>query len=213
MIVNKPNHDNLILLEHFRKFIGEPSLINIESVSESLNINLVIFEANEKRNYHTIITSGMSLVPSNVSEENEDWKYTELMMYLPASWPVTKDNIKEFEEYWPLGWLRKLGKFPNERDTWFCYGDTIPNGEPPEPIASNTKFSCMLLLPPIREDEGFFSLDISEEKTIQFLVVFPIYKEEMEFHLTNGFNAVLEKFDEYDVNDIVDINRINMCKS
>ncbi|MBP1177715.1 hypothetical protein JOE49_004967 [Paenibacillus sp. PvR133] len=200
------------LLEHYKKYIGEPDLINIETVSESLNINLIIFRANEQRDYHTIITSGMSLLPAQVSEDNKDWEYTELIMYLPTSWPVAKEDIKDFKDYWPFGWLRKLGKFPNERSTWFCYGDTIPNGDPPEPIANNNDFTCMLLLPPIREDEGFSSLMLSEDKTIQFLVVFPIYQEEMKYQLSQGFGALLEKFDEYNVNDIVKVNRLNTCK-
>lgn len=118
----------------------------------------------------------------------------------------------EFNDYWPFGWLRKLGEFTHERNTWFCYGDTIPNGNPPESISDNTDFCCMLLLPPIREDEHFFELKISEEKSVRFLVVMPIYKEEMEYHLKNGFGALLEKFDQLNINDIIDINRINTCK-
>lgn len=153
--------ENEELLEHYKKYIGDPSLINVETISDSININLLIFKANENRNYHTIITSGMGLLPANVSEDDKEWKYTELMMYLPSTWPVSKENVSEFNKYWPFGWLRKLGKFPNERGTWFCYGDTIPNGDPSEPIAQNNKFSCMLLLPPIRENERFFSLRIN----------------------------------------------------
>lgn len=90
------------LLEHYKKYIGEPDLINIETVSESLNINLIIFRANDQRDFHTIITSGMSLLPAQVSEDNKDWEYTELIMYLPASYSVAKEDIKDFKDYYHL---------------------------------------------------------------------------------------------------------------
>ncbi|OAB38850.1 suppressor of fused domain protein [Paenibacillus glacialis] len=205
--------ENEKLLEHYKKYIGDQSLINVETISDSININLIIFKANDNRNYHTIITSGMSLLPADVPEDDNEWKYTELMMYLPSSWPVNKEGIEKFNEYWPFGWLRKLGKFPLEKETWFCYGDTIPNGDPPEPVAPNNKFTSMLLLPPIRENEDFYSVRVSEEKTIRFVVVSPIYQEELEYNLTHGLEALLEKFDEYDVNDIVDVCRVNTCES
>nr|WP_309304169.1 suppressor of fused domain protein [Brevibacillus laterosporus] len=71
----------------------------METISDSININLLIFKANENRNYHTIITSGMGLLPANVSEDDKEWKYTELMMYLPSTWPVSKENVSEFNKY------------------------------------------------------------------------------------------------------------------
>lgn len=203
--------ENNEFYQHIKKYIGEPNLINLETVSD-MNRHLIIFKANAERDYHTLITYGMSLVSANVPLEENEWGHTELMMYLPKSWPVMKEQIMEFNDYWPFGWLRKLAGFTHERNTWFCYGDTIPNGDPPESISDNTNFCCMLLLPPIREDEHFFELKISEEKSVRFLVVMPIYKEEMEYHLKNGFGALLEKFDQLNINDIIDINRINTCK-
>ncbi|MNW50231.1 Suppressor of fused protein (SUFU) [compost metagenome] len=53
---------------------------------------------------------------------------------------------------------------------------------------------------------------LSEDKLIQFLVACPIYQEEMEYQLSQGFDALLEKFDDYNVNDIVKVNRLNTCK-
>ncbi|WP_374966111.1 suppressor of fused domain protein [Lysinibacillus sp. RS5] len=198
--------------QHIRKYLGEPSHINLETLAD-ININLITFKANEERSFHTIITHGMSSISAKVPLDENEWRYTELIMYLPKTWPIMKENIHEFNEYWPFGWLRKLGKFPHEMDTWFCYGDTIPNGDPPELIADNTNFCCMLLLPPIREDESFVELKISKDTSVRFLAVMPIYKEEMDYHLMHGFRALLEKFDQYNVNDIIDINRTNTCKS
>ncbi len=200
------------MYKHIEKYIGRPDYINIDTMTDDVDVNLYTLLANNKRRYHTLITAGMSGLPTLVPEDQSVWKYTELMIYLPESWPVSKESIKNFEEYWPIGWLRKLSKFPHENKTWFCWGDTIPNGEMPVPFASNTDLCCMLLLPPIQEDEDFFELKINNEKTIRFLVVVPIYKEEMEFKLKNGYGKLLDKFDINNINDIININRLNTCR-
>lgn len=198
--------------KHIERYIGKPSYIGIDTMPSTITLDLYTICANNHRPYHTIITLGMSGLPAEVPEDQSMWKYTELMIYLPESWPVTKEAIKDFADYWPVGWLKKLGRFPHENNTWFCWGDTIPNGEPATPFADNTEFCCMVLLPPIREAETFFELKINEEKSIRFLVVVPIYREEMDFQLKNGFKKLLDKFDAYNINDIIALDRPNTCK-
>lgn len=200
------------IYKHIEKYIGKPVYTSFDLIPGTSDISLYTCLADSKRNYHTIITSGMSKQPANAPEDQSVWKYTELVIYLPKSWHISKETIMDYEQYWPLGWLKKLGSFPHENNTWFCWGDTIPNGEQAMPFASDTAFCCMLLLPPIREDECFFELKIDKEKTIRFLVVVPIYKEEMEFILNNGFKKLLAKFDEFNINDIIKIDRLNTCK-
>lgn len=208
----KKDYEIKKLYEHFEKYIGKPNYINIDTMTDDLDVSLITFLANNKRRYHTIVTAGMSSLPTIVPEDQSVWKYTELMIYLPESWPISKESIKSFEHYWPIGWLRRLSKFTHENSTWFCWGDTVPNGEPPEPFASNTDLCCILLLPPIQEEEEFFELKINKEKTIRFLVVVPIYREEMEFKLKHGYRPLLDKFDANNINDLININRINTCK-
>ena len=210
--VFKKDYEFKKMYDHVEKFIGKPDYINIDTVTDDTDVSLFTFLANNKRPYHTIITAGMSGNPTLVPYDQDVWKYTELMIYLPKSWPVSKEAIKTFEQYWPIGWLRKLSKFPQENKTWFCWGDTIPNGEPPQPFARNTDFCCMLLLPPIQEDETFFKLQINKNKTIRYLVVVPIYKEEMEFKIKHGYEQLLQKFDANNISDLININRINTCK-
>jgi len=212
--VSEKDNEMEKIYEHIEKHIGKPTYtsFNIDTIPNTIDVSLYTLLANNKRRYHTIITSGMSGLPTEVPEDQDVWKYTELMIYLPESFPFSKESIKNLKHYWPIGWLKKLSRFPHENNTWFCWGDTIPNGEPPIPVAADADFCCMLLLPPIREDENFFELKISEEKTIRFLVVIPIYREEMEYKLTNGYEKLLDKFDEYNINDIINVNRQNTCK-
>lgn len=198
------------LINHLRENIGEPSFVNMEGFMQDINIDLIVFEANTNRNYHTIVTSGMSNYSSNVEEGCEEWKYTELIMYLPSEWPLRQADIQD-ELYWPFGWLRKLGKFTFDHQTWFCYGDSIPNGDPPQLLSNNNPFTGFMLLPPINENPDFFTLK-TPDKEIQFLVVFPVFLEEMNFLRNNEFTLLLEKFDDCHINDIINLQRVNVCE-
>ena len=60
--------------------------------------------------------------------------------------------------------------------------------------------------------EEFWELKINEEKTIHFLAIFPLYNAEMNFKLKHGAEALLEKFEQNGVTEVVDIKRKNTCK-
>jgi len=114
-------------------------------------------------------------------------------------------------DYWPTRWLRTLARYPHECHDWLGWGHTIPNGENAEPFALNTKLGCMLLMPSISLPIEFYELHISELKTIRFFCLYPIYKEEMDYKLKKGVEALFDKFDMYKISNVVDINRPNTC--
>ncbi|MFB6363421.1 suppressor of fused domain protein [Paenibacillus elgii] len=41
----------------------------------------------------------------------------------------------------------------------------------------------------------------------------PLYSEEMDFKLMHGSDPLLDKLDEYGINEIIDLNRRNTCKA
>lgn len=60
--------------------------------------------------------------------------------------------------------------------------------------------------------EEFQQLSLSAEKTINFYCLYPIYKEEMNLALNKGVETLLDKFDQYGISDVVDLERINTAK-
>nr|WP_052695379.1 suppressor of fused domain protein [Hymenobacter sp. AT01-02] len=70
----------------------------------------------------------------------------------------------------------------------------------------------MLLLPSLSLPGEFHELKISEEKTIYFYSLYAIYKEEMHLKMNKGVEALLEKFDEQGISDVLDITRPNVAK-
>jgi len=204
---------------HIEKHIGDIALVFHEIVSDIVHIDVHWVKPTEKFPFHSFITSGMSDKPMSVPKGMEDHKYAELCIFLPADWPLgdesyqtTEEAFKDENNYWPIRWLKKLARFPHEFSTWLGRGHTIPNGEAAEPFAANTKFGCMVLFSSLSIDRGFGELTIDDEKTIRFYCLYPLYKEEMEFKLKKGSEALIDKFQKHVVTDIVDIGRPNTCK-
>jgi len=200
------------LEEHITKFLGESDNVWHEMLSDTIHLDVYHIKPTEERNYHTFITNGMSYLPMEAPNGQEDWRYSELMVCLPPDWPVGDDAFKEDKNYWPIWVLKMLARFPHKYKTWISWGHTIPNGDPGEPYAENTKLCCAILLPPIDVHRDFFSLRVNDDVTIKFLCVVPIYKEEMDFKLKYGYEGLTDKFDKYKINEVIDINRKNVCK-
>lgn len=108
--------------------------------------------------------------------------------------------------------MKFIARFPHEYHTWLGSGHTIPNGEQAEPYAADTQLGCMLLLSSISLPEEFRELRVTDEKTIHFYCLYPIYKEEMELKMKKGVDALLDKFDEAGISDVIDVARPNVAK-
>lgn len=201
------------ILDHIGKHVGEPATVYHGIVSEYVHIDIHIVQPTKGKDYYTLITSGMSDQPMHAPRDAKRFRYAELFLCLPASWSLSEDAIQHEENYWPIRWLKILARFPHEYDTWLWASHTVPNGDPPEPFASNTKLCCAFLGHPISFDEDFFELKVNQKKTIYFLSFLPIYKEEMRFKLKHGYDPLLERLMENGVTELLDIRRKNVCRS
>jgi hypothetical protein len=198
---------------HIAAHIGAVSHVFHEIVSHLVHVDLHCVPPSDHRPYYTLVTSGMSDLPMHVPEGAEELRFAELMFSLPPDWPLEQETLKDEINYWPLRLLKMLARFPHEYDTWLAQGHTIPNGDPPAPFAANTRLCCALLALPMIAPEDFLELVIDEDKTIRFYSLVPLYQEEMDFKLQNGMDALGERLAEYDVTELLDINRRNVCKN
>jgi len=201
-----------IISEHIEKHIGSIDFVLHEIQSDIVHIDVNIVTPHDYSDVKILITSGMSDLPMNPPEGLEEFTHAELMIFLPGDWPLTEEAFQDDNNYWPIGELKFLARFPHVYKTWLWETHTVPNGDPPEPFSKNTKFCCSLLLPPITLKEEAWELKIDDNKKIFFFAVIPIYEEEMNFKLKHGIDALLEKFDEFNINEIIDIHRKNACK-
>lgn len=196
--------------DHIEKYIGTVEVVYHELISEFVHIDIYIIAPTEERNFYTLVTSGMSDRPMNCPEPLQEFRYAEILICLPPSWPLNLNEAQDPDTYFPIEWLKILARLPHQYDSWLSYGHTIPNGDPPEPLANNTQLCCCLLSEPLLVEEEFLKLEINNKKTIYFLSLIPIYREEMEFKLSHGSDALLSRLDEFEITELLDIHRLNM---
>lgn len=204
--------------DHIEKTIGPIESVYHELISDLVHIDVYWVKATKSRPYHCFVTSGMSDLPMNVPEGLENFKYAELCVLLPTSWfrgEMTTQSMQEHftdeNVYWPIRWLKIMAVFPHQYGTWIGYGHTIPNGPDAEAFAPHTRLSSILLLPNMHLGERFGELKINENKTIYFYNIYPLYKEEMDYKLKHGSDALIDKMSKYQVTDILQFDRPNCC--
>jgi len=215
-----PSVDSDSISDHVTKHIGPIASVFHEIVSRGVHLDVNWIAPTPSRPIHVLVTMGMSDLPMNVPKELKDDAYMELLVVLPGNWPLTKDALKDEQNYWPIRLLKDMARLPHDYNTWLGFGHTVPNGDPPVPYSSNTSFCCALIHPPIllfgNPDPvpfplDFFKLRIDASKTIRFFTVLPMYAEEVAFKLDNGLDPLMDLYDQHNVTSMIDIHRPNVC--
>jgi len=167
--------------------------------------------ATAQRPYHVLVTSGVSDEPMTVPAGHEALNRAELLIALPRDWPLSEESFKDEANYWPLRWLKIVGRLPHQYQTWIGMGHTIPHGDPPEPIA-DTQFVGVMLSAPFWLPGEFFGLKTQSGDVITFYTLVPLYAEEMDLKLKKGADELEKRFDERDIGFILDTRRKNVAK-
>lgn len=198
--------------DHIERHIGDVSSVFHEIISDTVHIDVHHVKPTRERPFHTLITSGMSDRQMNVPDGVNATRYMELMVTLPEGWRIDDESFRDEIWYWPVRQLKFLARFPHKFETWLGWGHTIPNGDPAEPFSENTDLSGVIILPSVNVAEEFGSLEINKEKVIEFYSVVPLYEEEMDLKLRKGADSLLDKFDKYEISDLIGIDRRNVAK-
>jgi hypothetical protein len=218
------------ITRHIERTIGPAPMVFHEIVSHDIHLDLHIVpptnqEPSEEHplgtHHYTIVTSGLSARPQNVSPEAREnvSPYQELMIALPGDWPgmnpdgtFDRDAIKDDRNWWPFAFLKLVARMPHEYETFLAPGVTIPNGEKAEPFAKNTKLGCVMTFPSILSPQSK-ELQITDHLTIQFYALWPLYPEEMQLKLDKGLSPLLDKLIEAEMSELIQIDRPNTCKT
>jgi hypothetical protein len=202
-----------LVSHHIGRHIGPVAQVFDELVSDIVHIDIHHVEPSIDRPYHTLVTSGMSDLAMSPPPEAADCVYAELVVLLPPEWKLSQDAFSDESWYWPLRQLKLLARLPHRHDTWLWFDHMVPNGDPPEPYAPSTQLCCALLLPPITLPREFTVLEAPDGRTITFLALIPVYREEREHALRTGVDALIDRLDSAGIRDVVDPQRPNVCRS
>lgn len=196
---------------HIQEHIGPVESVFHELISDLVHIDIHWVRPEAGRPWHTLITSGMSDRPMNAPPGAEHCRYAELMVCLPPEWRMTHEDFKDERWYWPLRWLKMLARLPHEYETWLWCGHSVPNGDPPRPIASNTRFCGVVLGVPITPPAEFCTLTVGDRR-IAFLSMLPLYAEEMAHKIQHGFDVLIPRFEKHGINEVLNLTRPNVCR-
>ena len=197
--------------QHIETHFGEPGLVIHELTSQYVHIDVHVLSPGAGREYHTLITSGMSDKPMQAPAGVEGCNYAELMLCLPARWQMKPYDVLTREKDWPVLWLNQLARFPHAYDTWLFWGHSVPNGDPPAALAPETALCGWVLLEPKLVKDEFKIMKRADGGKTWFLAAVPVYREEMDLKLADGAEALEELFAAAGVTELIDPQRRNVA--
>jgi len=197
---------------HLETHLGSVGMVFHEIVSPYAHIDVHHFPPTPTRSFHVLATTGMSERPMTVPDGvPDDWRFAELLVNLPADWQLSQAAFEDERFYWPVRNLKMLARLPHMYATWLSYAHTVPNGDPPEPYASNTKLCGMILIPPLSLTGEIHRLERRGGQVIRFWNLLPLYAGEMELKLKKGEDELFKLLDQAEISDIVDVDRQNVA--
>ena len=196
---------------HVEQHLGPIETVYHELASEYVHLDVLQVPAHDGRPFHMLVTCGMSARPMTVPAGSEDRRYAELVIGLPADWPLDEASWRDERHYWPVRTLKLLARLPHAYGTFLGVGHTIPNGDPPEQYAPDTKLCCALIAPPLTLPEGAERLEL-EDGPLHFYAVVPLHRDEMELKLAGGMDALVDQLDAAQVNEVLDAGRPSSVK-
>ena len=200
------------ITDHIKNSLCDYELVFHESKSEHVHMDVIPLILPEKYSFNMLVTMGMSAKPMDIPNVKGVSKYAELVMCLPKNWEINSESLKDKKLSWPITTIKHLGVFPHDNNTFLSYGHTISNGNPTRPYAENTDLCYMFIDKPRLLPKSFLKLNMDDKKEISFLCLMPMYEEELKFKEIYGADALVEKFIENDISQVLDINRKNVCE-
>jgi hypothetical protein len=208
----EPSAGDAVLIEaidaHLTTAFGDDEgLVFHEVVSDLVHVDVHVAPPARERTWTTLVTSGMAERPMAVPEAIEDYRYAELVLAVPGELKTDAWALPDGDGYWPVRVLNGLARLPHDFETFLYYGHTIPNGDPPEPYTEGTSLCCALIDVPQLTDPAFDELQLEDGRLVRFYGVYALHRNEMEFKLQAGTDALRERLAEAGVTELIDLDR------
>ncbi len=203
-----PNSVELID-KHLDQFFDENDDIVVfdEIESDVIHRDVYFVKANEDRPYHILLSCGMSALPMKIPEDIDSSPYAEVMILLPKEWNLEYDSFKDERNYWPIRLIKEIMILPHPDETWLGFGHTFAHEE----FAERIGFNSVMLANSMELPDDFTQIELDNDEFVTIFTLIPLYKEELEFKKQNGATALLERFDQFGVEEIVKVGRPNIC--
>ena len=179
---------------HIQQYFGKFENVLHELVSTDIHVDICVVPPSAERDYYTLVTMGMGAHRMNVPEELAEYKLerAELAIALPKDWKIKKENFEDEKWFWVVRLLKDLARLPIASDTWLGFGHTMDHEEN---FAENTKLCAAMLTAPQGTDDGSEVCILPSGEEVNFYQVIPLYRDELEYKLARGADALLDKME------------------
>ncbi len=195
------------IIEHMASHFGPVQDLALTEILPASGVTIHVIPKLADEDAMLLFTAGMSDRAQNVPKGQKRYRYTELMIRLPADWPL--DKLDDPRYYWPIKWLKQIAVYPQEQNGWLGgQFAIISNGEPPEPLGPGTQQTCLLVLceteevNPIRCDNG---------RSVLLYSLMPLYTQERDLEKAQGLPALMDRLTEKEISPVVDPGRPNVA--
>lgn len=203
------DHQTEALVAHVERHVAPVENVFIEIVSETVHLDVIVTAPTPATPFRLVLTSGLSDLPMRVPAGAEHLRYAELFVLLPPEWPVNEGAFSEERWFWPLRAIRGFARLPHEHGSFFAFGHTLGNGEPPGRYDESTLFAGGALLQAPNLSPAFHTVSIAgpNPKTIHLLAFVPLYGAEIALARTQGLDALTTRLGAAGVDAIVRVGR------
>jgi hypothetical protein len=202
---------------HFESVYGPVTMIYHEENSEFIHIDIHRFGP-EPFGHYTLVTTGMAERAMNVPAEvvdREQYRFAELVLHLPADWPMEWEVLRQTRNWWPMDVLRTLARLPHQNESWVWSGHTIRSADPPISYAEDTQLCAALVCPAYMIPPELEVLEMPDGREVVFHNLGFLYLEEWQFCKENGSAAFMELLASEAVSPheffVLDKKRRNVC--
>lgn len=178
--------------------IGKSDTVFHEIVSPDIHVDIIIIPPTAEKDYYTLLTMGMGAYPMKVPAEYKNGNRAELAIRLPKDWEISSEDEKWF---WPIWMLKTLARLPISENSWLGWGHDIDFGEP---FSEETEL-CAILLD--FYDENLAPLTLENGDQVMIYNVIPIYREEMNYKIAHGTEALTGKMSDETLHGPLDVHR------
>ncbi|MEU8657301.1 suppressor of fused domain protein [Actinoplanes philippinensis] len=190
---------------HIEQYFGPVEFVYHEFGSHLVGVHVYVIAPTEARPYWTLITSGMSELPMTVPAGVSP--YAEVMLCLPADWPLDAAYPGESAPDWPIAVLKQVARLPHEYGTWIGEWHSVPNGDPAENYADDVPFCGVVVTPMLRVPAAARVITAPDGAEINLLAVIPLHRDEVAAKIERGTDALIEILDRGGVTELLDPGR------
>ena len=198
---------------HLSQFLGENDVEELyDDDSEPEPIDLIWIKPNaEVRPYAILMTCGLSSKAMDMPKGEENNQFAELVMILPKNAKAEDIESNDEKKRWPFEHIRQIAREVLSDESIISFGTTFTYDEDENFCFPGTNFNSSIILNTKTLPESFVNIKFNST-IIHLYSVVPLYLQEFIFVEQNDVNLLLDKFNEYKISEIIDIDRVNTSK-